>query len=88
MNRRMLDRTLRKELLLLQAAQYRQRLTEDLRVLVPGAASADEAAAGSTLLAGTRWLVSVLPSGRWRKWLVYGLTIGRVALALSRTMPR
>ncbi len=64
MNRRMLDRTLRKELLLLQAAQYRQRLTEDLRVLVSGAASADEAAAGSTLLAGTRWLVSVLPSGR------------------------
>lgn len=88
MNRRKLDRALRKELLLLQAAQYRQKLAEDLQVLVPGGASAEGVAAGSTLLAGTQWLASVLPPGRWRKWLVYGLTIGRMALAFSRAMPR
>ncbi len=88
MNKRKLNRVLRKELLLLQAAQYRQRLAEDLRAFVPSSVSSDAMGNGSAMLIGSQLLASILPQGRWRKWLIYGLAVSRIALAVSRAKPR
>ncbi len=82
MDKRKVDRELRKELLCLQAAQHRQTLAREWRQIVPGELGL--VASESALLSGTQWLLAALPQGRWRKWLVFGLAAGRMALAFSR----
>lgn len=82
MNRRKVKRDLRKELLCLQAVQHRQALAREWHRIVPGELGL--VASESALLSGAQWLLAALPQGRWRKWLVFGLALGRMALAFSR----
>lgn len=87
MNKRMMRRELRKEMLRLQAAQCRQILAQELQVLAPTERVATAGSGGAAILTGAQLLASALLPSRWRKWLVYGLTLGKMALALSRRSP-
>ncbi len=93
MNRRILNRELRKELLRLQSEQYRRALAEEFRAIAPlwraPDATDDSGAAvtGSVLLSKLPLLAATLLPSRWRKWLTYGLALGKVMLVFhaSRT---
>ena len=87
MNQRMMRRELRKEMLRLQAEQCRQILARELRLLAPVDSAAATGSGSSALLTGAQLFASALLPGRWRKWLVYGLALGKMALAFSRRPP-
>lgn len=84
MNKRLMQRELRKEMLRLQAQQCRQILAREVQLLAPEGSAALAGSGSTAVLTGAQLLASALLPSRWRKWLVYGLAIGKMALAFSR----
>ncbi|GAB2894899.1 hypothetical protein GCM10027046_25140 [Uliginosibacterium flavum] len=77
MNRRRMMRSLRKEMLVLQAEQYRLALRQDLGSLnLASSVSGKAQSAWLETLAGV--LGAVLPA-RWGRWLNAGLSAWRIA---------
>ncbi|MBS1155063.1 MAG: hypothetical protein H6R07_987 [Proteobacteria bacterium] len=89
MNRRVLNRELRKELLRLQSEQYRQALTREVQgfasfLKAPDATASGGSACGSAWMARIPLLAAVLLPNRWRRWLAIGLAVSKFMLLFSR----
>ncbi len=85
MKQHQLRRQLRKELLLLQAEQHRQSLAQEVGKFVRFSYMLSHpqtvADGGASWAERAQWLLSLVLPNRWRKFLVYGLALRKMAQA-------